>query len=158
MPNCRFCGKLCPTEQGLNRHIGSTASCKKASQEEFGQYANSIWDDIPQAANPNDAEQQPLEADMPDFHLEEDIQLAEEMFAGEEANLPLLPQQLDEPQPPQPLPQRAMDNRVPNIEEINDRHGDCTRYIENFPEDHLAGATRGNAKHYLNLLRMSEKG
>jgi hypothetical protein len=158
MPNCRFCGKLCPTEHGLNRHVGSTASCKKASQEEFGQYANSIWDDIPQAANPNlnDVEQQPLEADMPDFHLEEDIQLAEEMF-GEEANLPLLPQQLDEPLRAQPPPQRAMDNRVPTIEEINDRHGDCARYIENFPEDHLAGATRGHCKPLFESLEDERK-
>jgi hypothetical protein len=146
MPNCGFCGKLCSTEHGLKRHVATTPNCKKASDEEFGQYANSIWDNVPQAANPTDnnaeaeaAERQPLEPDMPDFQLEEDIQLAEEMFYGEDANLPLPPHQQ-----PQPCPQHATDNGVPNIEENNDRDG--ARYIENFPEEHLAGATWGHSK------------
>ena len=46
MPYCSFCGKLCPTALGLKRHIDGTSECKKASNEEYYQYANSIWDDI----------------------------------------------------------------------------------------------------------------
>ena len=47
MPHCSFCGKLCTTDPGLERHITCTPNCKKASADKFGQYANSIWDDVP---------------------------------------------------------------------------------------------------------------
>ena len=86
MPYCRFCGKLCPTVPGLNKHIDKNPYCKQASHEEFGNFANSIWDEVP--VNPNDVQQRPLlnfshRPDLPDFHLEEDIQRAEEMFNRE---------------------------------------------------------------------------
>ena len=81
----------------------NTFKCKKASCEEFGQYSNSIWDDVPQ--NLNDVEQQPLphflnepELELEDFYLEEDIQIVEEMFNREETDLLPLP---PPPTPPQ---------------------------------------------------------
>jgi hypothetical protein len=140
MPYCDFCGKLCPTVPGLYRHIDNAPKCKIASREEFGQYANHIWDDVP-----NEVKRQPppIEQDLPDFQLEEDIQLAEEIFNGDETNLPPLPP----PQPPQPdehqlRPQRATVEDVPENEEVIDGR----RFIENFPEELLAGATWGNCK------------
>lgn len=151
MPYCGFCGKRCPTVPGLNRHIDNTPNCKKASHEEFGQYANSIWNDVHE--NLNDVEPPPLpnhpiEPDLLDFRLEEDIQIAEEMFDREETNipppLPPLPPQLDEPRP---HPQHA-DN-----EEVIDR---C-RYIEKFPEEYLAGATWGDCKPLYEYLDERQK-
>lgn len=133
---CGFCGKLCETPHGLKRHIDRTPDCKKASHEEFGQYANSIWDDIP--AIPDNVEHQPqpidAEPDMLDFHLEEDIQMAEE-------NLNLLPppQHLDEPQP---WPQHATVD-IPVNKEVN---MEGALYFEYFPEEHMAGATWGRCK------------
>ena len=137
MPYCRFCSKLCPTVPGLNRHINIASNCKKASRDEFGQYANSIWNNVPE--NADDAEQQPLpdatEPDLPDFHLEEDIQRAEDMFNREGIDIPLLP-------PPLPPPPPPLHPHVPDNEEVNIGQ----RYIENFPEEYLAGATWGNCK------------
>jgi hypothetical protein len=137
--HCSFCGKTCTTAAGLDRHIARTPDCKKASGEEFSEYAKSIWDDIP--ANPNHAEQEPLDnlPEYPDFNLEEDFQIAEDMLYDEEINLPQQPppQPPDEPEPnPQPEPATA---EVPTNE-------DGGRYIENFPEEFLAGATWGRCK------------
>ena len=80
MPYCGFCGKLCPTVPGVNRHINITPKCKKASCEEFSRYVNDIWDNVPE--NLNDMEWHPLpnlpnelELQIEDFHLEEDIQI-----------------------------------------------------------------------------------
>ena len=53
MPYCCFCGKLCSTAPGLKRHIECTPACIKASHEEFGQYANGIWDNTPLDLDPN---------------------------------------------------------------------------------------------------------
>ena len=92
MPYCSFCGKLCATAPGLERHISCTPECKQASHEKFSQYANSIWDDVP--ANINHVEQhwqpEPLAnlPDLPDFHLEEDIQIADETIDEQEINVP----------------------------------------------------------------------
>ena len=115
--------------------------CKKASHEEFGQYANSIWDNVPE--NFNDAERQPLqnfpiEPDLPDFHLEEDIQQAEDIFDREEDNIPPPP---PPPQQVEPLvrPRNATVEDVPEV--IDDG-----RYVEKFPKEYLAGATWGNCK------------
>jgi len=141
MPYCTFCGKLYTTAPGLERHIVHTPECKKASCDKFGQYANSIWDDIP--ANLNHAERQPPNIpDFPDFHLEEDIQKAEEMLYDEEINLPPQP-----PLPPQDEPQHR-DGRHPMVEDITDNEDvdDGGRYVENFPEECLAGATWGRCK------------
>ena len=147
MPYCRFCGKLCPTVPGLNRHVDNSPNCKKASRQEFGQYANSIWEEVPE--NLNDVERKPLpnfqmEPDLPDFHLEEeeeDIQIAEEMFNREEINIPPPPP----PQPPQPdVPQ----------EDVPDND---SRYIEKFPEEYLAGATWGDCKPLYEYLDEEQK-
>jgi hypothetical protein len=155
MPYCTFCGKLCSTAPGLERHITRTPNCKKASGEMFGQYAINIWDDVP--ANPNHAEQQ-QPADLPDFadfheladfQLEEDIQIAEDMLYGEENNLPQQP-----PPPPQHVPQplplhAAVD--VPNDDRTSGR------YIENFPEEFRAGATWGRCKSLFECLDEEHK-
>jgi hypothetical protein len=152
MPYCSFCGKQCANDPGLERHIANAPECKKASSEIFGQYANTIWDDIP--AIPNNMEQQPdAPADfpvLPDFHLEEDIhldddfQIAEEALNDDEFNLhqqfPPPPPPHDEPQPHSQ--QAAVEPEVPSNEEIKDGG----RYIENFPEEYLAGATWGRGK------------
>lgn len=142
MPYCVFCGKLCTTAPGLERHIARTPDCKKSSCEKFGQYANSIWDlnDVP--ANPNHAlaEQEPNLEELPDFRLEEDIELAEQRLDDEERN----PQQLPRPplpDEPQPHPRRATE-KVPSNEEVNNGG----RYIEYFPDEFLAGATWGHGK------------
>ena len=147
MPYCAFCGKLCPTVPGRNRHIKNTPNCKKASHQEFGQYVNSIWDDVPE--NPNDMERQPanlpIEPDLPDFHLEEDIQIAEETFNGEETNIlrPPPPPQQDEPRL---HPPHATVGNVPGH-----------RYIEKFPKEYLAGATWGNCKPLYEYLDEKQK-
>ena len=144
MPYCGFCGKLCPTVPGINRHINITPQCKKASCEEFGWYVNDIWDNVPE--NLNDMEWYPLpnlpnklELQIEDFHLEEDIQIAEETFNRELEETHLLP-----PLPPQPQPchQQATVGDASEIEDVNDGH--C--YIEKSPEEYLAGATWGNCK------------
>jgi hypothetical protein len=141
MPHCRFCGKLCTTASGLERHILYTLDCKKASSEEFNQYADSIWDDVP--AKPNDAEQRQLVNDpnlpdpnLPDFHLEEDFQMAEDMLYNEEINLPA--------QPPheEPPPHAQGIFETPNKEDLNNGG----RFIEHFPEEYMAGATWGQGK------------
>jgi hypothetical protein len=147
MPYCTFCGKLCATAPGLERHNASTPECKKTSYEKFGQYSKSIWDDIP--AKPNDSEEpEPRAIDsesdfnndlLDHFHLEDDgVQIADETLNGEEINIP---QQHPPPQhpPPQndphPHPQHA-------TEEVNDGR----RYIEDYPEEYLAGATWGHCR------------
>ena len=154
MPYCGFCGRLCPTTVGLKRHIERSSDCKKASHEEFGQYTKTIWDDIP--PNPDNVEQQPLPElpndmlDFLDFQLEEDIKLAEE------ALLPMIQHQLDEPQP---LPQLA-EVDVPVSEEVNvvsDSEGDGAHHIENFPEEHLVGATWGCCKPLFESLDEEQK-
>jgi hypothetical protein len=159
MPYCGFCGKLCPTVPGLNRHINNTPNCKKASHEEFGQYANSIWNNVHE--NLNGVEQPPLpnhpiEPDLPDFCLEEDIQIAEEMFDREETNIP--PPLPPQPEEPRLHPQHAATvGDVPDNEEVIDGR----RYLEKFPKEFLAGATWGNCKplyEYLDERRKKEGG
>jgi hypothetical protein len=147
---CSFCGKMCTTAPGLEQHIARTPDCKKASGEKFNEYAKSIWDDVP--ANPNDAEQPPLEnlpdlPDLPDIHLEEDLQLAEDTLYDDEINLPQPP-----PPPPhvepEPNPQPATE--VPNNE-------DSGRYIENFLEEYLADATWGRCKPLFESIEEEQK-
>ena len=151
MPYCGFCGRLCPTVPGLNRHIDNTPKCKKASFEEFGQYANSLWDDIPE--NLNDAEQQPLQHlpnEPDDFYLDEDFEIAEQIFNREENDLlPHPPPLLDEPQL---NPQHSTVGDVPEKDDT-----DCSRYIENFPEEYQAGATWGNCKPLYEFLDEKQK-
>ena len=53
MPYCGFCSKLCPTVPGVNQHINITPKCKKASCEEFSQYVNDIWDNVPENPSGN---------------------------------------------------------------------------------------------------------
>ena len=141
MPFCEFCSKQCATTPSLKRHIDSTLDCKKASHEEFRHYANTIWDNIPE--NPNHKEPQalpniPIHPDLPDFYLEEDIQLAEEALHGEENDIL--------PIPPPPLhgkhqlhPQHVTVEDVPDNED-----GGC--YIENFLEENMASVTWGQSK------------
>lgn len=141
MPYCTFCGKQCLNTAGLERHIANAPNCKKASGEVFNQYANNIWDDVP--ANPNHVEEQPADLpdfeifpELPDFQLEEDIQIVEDVLHSEENNLPQQP-----PPPPQHVPQPHPEHatvHVPNDE------GD--RYIENFPKEYRAGASWGQCK------------
>jgi hypothetical protein len=138
MPNCSFCGKLCATASGLERHIIYTPDCKKASGEKFGHYANSIWEDKP-------VEQPPLVdiPNFPDFHLEEDIQIAEDMLNNEGINL--LPVQEHLPVPAdEPRPQHATVEVRNNVEDSEDNDGG--RYIEYFPQEYMAGATWGRCK------------
>ena len=145
---CSFCGKSCTTAPGLDRHIARTPNCKKADGEKFSEYAKSIWDDV--LAHPNHAEQQPLVnlPDYPDFHLEEDLQIAEDMLYDEQINLP--PQPPPPPRvEPEPNPQPAT-AAVPNI-------GDGGRYIEYFPKEYLAGATWGQCKPLFESLDEEQK-
>jgi hypothetical protein len=87
---------------------------------------------------------------LPDFHLEEDVQIADEMLDDQEINLP---QQCPPPQDePQPHPQHATVD-VPNNEEVNDGG----RYIEDFPEEYLAGATWGHCKPLFKSLDEEQK-
>ena len=141
MPYCSFCGKLCATSAGLERHIARTPRCKKSSGEKFGQYATSIWDDVP--ANLDNVQVEPLEdlpelpelPEFPDFYLEDNIQIAEDMVNDEENNLP--------PQDP-PLPQ---DGPQPHSQpERSTVDVEAGRYIEYMPKEYLAGATWGNCK------------
>jgi hypothetical protein len=151
MPYCSFCGKQCANAPGLERHVANSPECKKASSQIFGQYANAIWDDLPGNLN----EQQPdPPADLPhlpdfrieeDIRLEEDFQMAEETLNDEEFNL-------HQPSPPPPPPHPPRNEaqahpqqatvEIPSNEEVNDGG----RYIENFPEEFLAGATWGHGK------------
>ena len=158
MPYCGFCGKLCPSVPGLNRHIDNAPNCKKSSHEEFGQYANSIWDEVPE--NLDNMERQPLpnlpiEPDLPDFHLEEDIQIADETFNREEPNVqlppPPLPPQRDEPQP---RPQHATLGDIPDNETVIDGR----RYIENSLRNIWLALHGGIANHCMNTLMRSRKG
>jgi hypothetical protein len=137
MPHCTFCGKLCTTASGLERHILYTPDCKKASCEEFNQYANSIWDDRDIPANPNHAERpQPANVpNLPDFDLEDDLQIAEDMLYREEINLP--------PPPPHEEPPPAAQG---SFEAPNEGVNDGGRFIEHFPEEYKAGATWGQCK------------
>jgi hypothetical protein len=154
MPHCSFCGKLCTTASGLERHVLYTPNCKKASSEEFNQYANSIWDNVP--ANPNHAEQpqlvnvpSPNLPPLPDFDLEDDLQIAEDMLNSEEINLPPPP-----PPPQEPPPHAQGSFEAPNNEDENDGGG----FIEHFPKEYKAGATWGDANHCLSLLMKSGNG
>ena len=118
---------------------------QKASHEEFGQYTNSIWVDVP--ANQDNAEQQPIEPDVPDvpdFYLDEDFQIAEEFQQPP----------LQQPDDPQPRPQHATVD-IP----VNEDNVECegARYIENFPEDRLAGATWGRCKPLFETLDEEQK-
>jgi hypothetical protein len=83
----------------------------------------------------------PDRPDLPDLHLEEDIQRAEEMFNSERNDIPL-------PPPPPLRPQHATVGDVSEKEEVIDDH----RYIEKFPEEYLAGATWGNCKPFYEYL------
>ena len=155
MPYCGFCGKLCPTVPSINQHINITPKCKKASCEEFSQYVNDIWDNVPE--NLNDMEWYPLpnlpnklELQIEDFHLEEDIQIVEETFNRELEETHLLP-----PPPPQPQSchQQATVGDASEIEDMNDGH----HYIEKFPEEYLAGTTWGNCKLLYECLDEEQK-
>jgi hypothetical protein len=155
MPYCGFCGKNCPTMPGLKRHIDGTPACKKASHEEFGQYAKSIWNNIPdnpqEQSLPND--QSPLvtpqpEPDFPDIHLEEDIQAAGAML-DEETDLPPAPQPFNEQQL---RPYRATVEDAPDDDETNQDH-----YIEEFPKETLAGATWGTSQTLFESLNEEQK-
>lgn len=152
MPYCGFCGKLCPTAPGLKRHIDGTPECKRASNEEYYQYANSIWDDVP--GNLDHEEQQPPippidsePVDMLDFHLDEDIQIAEDNI------VPPPQQELHE------LPPRAQEEmvNVPVNEKVNTDSADGARYIEYFPEENRAGATWGHSKPLFECLDEEQK-
>jgi hypothetical protein len=154
MPYCSFCGKLCTTTPGLDRHIARTPDCKKSFSEKFGQYANSIWDDVP--ANTNHAEQPPMEnlpdlPNLPDFLLEEERAITEEMLNDEEINLPHepLPPPQDEPRL-YPQPEHATGTE----EVVNE---DVGRYIEIFPDEYLAGATWGRCKPLFESLNEEQK-
>ena len=141
MPFCEFCGKQCTTTPSLKRHIDGTLDCKKDSREEFGHYANTIWDNVPK--NPNHEELQallniPIHPDLPDFHLEEDIQLAEEALHSEENDIP--------PIPPPPLHgEHQLHPQHVTVEDVPDNE-DGGRYIENFPEENMAGMAWGQSK------------
>ena len=145
--NCTFCGKVCATHPGLERHIAQTPNCKNASREKFVEYAKGIWDDIPPEQNQVEEEAFVNLPDWPDFHLEEDIQMAEGMLYGEDDDL------LRQPPPHQspPLPQ---DEPEPNPQN-ND--GDSGRYIENFPEEYFAGAIWGHCKSHFENLNNEQK-
>jgi hypothetical protein len=86
---------------------------------------------------------------MPDFQLDEDIPIAEENLLPPPQQLPV-----DEPQP---WPQHAtVDIPGPVNEEVNVER-DGARYIENFPEEHLAGATWGRCKPMFESLDEEQK-
>ena len=96
-------------------------------------------------------EQQPLpnlpneqELQLEDFHLEDYIQIAEEVFNRglEEAHL------LPPPLPPPPQLHHQQENR-----DTNDGH--C--YIEKFPKEYLAGTTWGNCKPMYECLDEEQK-
>ena len=149
MPYCRFCGKLCPTVPGLNKHVDKNPYCKKASQEEFHHFANSIWDEVPE--NPDDVQQRPLpyfpdRPDLPDLHLEEDIQQAEEMFNSKRNDI----------LPPPPPPLRQQHATVGDVSE-NEGVIDDHRYIKKLPEEYLAGAMWGNCKPFYVILMKSRE-
>ena len=157
MPYCGFCGKLCATVPGLNKHIDKSANCKKASEKEFGQYANSIWDNVPEKNDDMDdnMEQQPLpnlQIEPEDIHLEEDIQIAQEMIIEEENNLPPAPPPPQQNEP-QPRPQCATVEDVPENEDITEG----VRYIEHLPDEYLAGATWGKGKPLFDHLDEEQK-
>jgi hypothetical protein len=153
---CGFCGKSCTTGPGLERHVVQTPDCKKASHEKFGQYANNMWNNSPAYVD-SEQQQQANLPDFPDFHglpdfqLDEDIQMAEEMFYTEDIYLPQKPLPLPQDEPPQ-QPQHAT-MEVPNNEEVNDGG----RYIENFPEEYMAGATWGHCKPLFESLYEEQK-
>jgi hypothetical protein len=141
MPHCSFCGKSCSTVPGLKNHVDQSSECRKASHEEFGQYANSIWDNIPDNLNPNLGESEPPPPppspiqpnfDLPDIQLEEDFQIAEAMLEGEEVGL-AAPAQIE----PQLL--------SPHVT-VDDATDDDELYVEEFPKENLAGATWGDSK------------
>jgi hypothetical protein len=112
-----------------------------------------MWDDVP--ANPNDTEEEaepPADLpNLPDFHLEEDFQTAEEALNGEEFNLH---QQSPPPPPPQDEPHlRNATEEAPITEDVNDGG----RYIEKFPEEYLAGATWGRSRTLFESLDEEQK-
>ena len=139
----------------LKRHIDGTPACKKASHEEFGQYANSIWNNIP--VNPQEQslpKEQSLpvtpqpEPDWPDIHLEEDIQVAAAML-DEETHLPPAPQPLDEQQ------SHLYHPTIEDAPEDDDMSQD--RYIEEFLKEHLASAMWGTSKPLFKSLNEEQK-
>ena len=133
MPYCGFCGKLCPTVPGLKRHINGNAACKKVSRQEFGQYAQSIWSSTPPDSGEGPEQShaiEPSQLDLPDIHLEEDIEDAGALFDDEEVDAP----QSNEPHL---NPHRTTVEDVPDEEEVDDQ----ARYVEDFPEEYRAGAT-----------------
>ena len=151
---------------GLKRHIECTPNCTKASHEEFGQYANGIWDNTPPDLDPNYMlEPQPelllnlqIQPDLPDILLEEDIQRVEEMLYAEEANL--LPH-WQPPPPSQDGPQPNLERATAVAEDVPDNK-DVTsinrdHYIEEFPEEYLAGATWGCCKPLFESLDEEQK-
>ena len=155
MPYCGYCGKLCPTVPGLKRHIDGSRNCKKASHEEFGQYANSIWDDIP-LVDEIGHQPIPIEPDAPDFQLEleDDLERADEMFNHDEPEANLRPppplRQLDELRP---RPEPANVDTLPNDKEVSSN----ARFIEYFPDEQLAGATWGCGKPLFDALDEEQK-
>ena len=139
-----FCGKNCPTMPSLKRHIDRVSACKKASHEEFGQYASSIWNNGP--ANPQEQslpkEQSPpvtpqLEPHLPNIHLEEDIQTAAATL-NEETHFPPAPQPLNEQQS---RPYHATIEDAPDDDDTSQ-----DRYIEEFLKESMAGAMWGTSK------------
>ena len=147
--HCNFCGKMCATPPSLERHIARSPNCKKAYLEQFGEYAKSIWDDVP--ANPIQVDQQPPEnlSDWPDFRLEEDIQRVEDMLYDEETDLLQQP-----PPPPQDEPEP---NPLPATAEHLENNKEVGLFIENFPEKNLAGATWGCHKSLFECIDEAQK-
>ena len=155
MPHCGFCGKLCPTVPGLKRHIDGNAGCKKASRQEFGQYAQGIWSNAPPDNEEGldggevPEENHPIEPtplDLPDIHLEEDIQNAGALFGDEEVDAPPSNE-------PRLNPHRATVEDAPDEEEGDNQ----ARYVEEFPEEYRAGATWGQSNPLFESHRQAQQ-
>ncbi|EDR11969.1 uncharacterized protein LACBIDRAFT_324272 [Laccaria bicolor S238N-H82] len=145
---CGFCQKgPFPSLAGLKRHINNTPNCHHARQAEFGQYAASIWDDIPappageqvaeSSGTNNEGAPTPAEHPVEDepevvFQLDQDLDNMDDFV-------------LEPPEPhvPDALPRRS--ERV-TVEEVPDEDNplhDNVRYVEDFPKAAKAGATWG---------------
>lgn len=126
---CGFCGKgPFPSAVGLIRHVQQSIPCHRASQKEFGSYRNNIWHADRCSVRPENIPL-PNGDDDDDFGIELDNDIQHMTFE---------PRQ---PSPSEPAP--VSTSRRATVEEVPDEGEPGVHYVEEFPEEHRAGAVWG---------------
>jgi len=157
---CGFCGKgEFPTVAALNKHIKHTVNCNKSARQQFGNYANNMWDNA-QTTGPTaetsrqepdfQTEEETVFAQMPDIMLEDDLLGAEQLPPVEVAE--------PTPTPSSTIPSSSHHQRA-TVEDVEDEGEtkESARYIEEFPDSFGAGSVWGEDVPFFEKIRLCQE-